>query len=392
MLSVLTSRRKALKAVVFTAATLMLAACQPGATSSRGPALDPNKPIPVALLLPYGSGNAGDEILARELQQAAEMAVADLAGSVTIDLRVYNAGSSAALASQMASQAATDGAAIILGPVFGESAAAAGQAVRGQGLNVLSFSNNTDVAGGNVFVMGSTFQNTARRLTNFAAARGKTSILVAYDQTPQGDLGRRSIEAAAGRSGARVVGAVPYVFSGPGVTAAVPSIVSAARSNGANALFLTADSAGALPLLARLLPEAGLGASSIQYMGLTRWDIPTATLTFPGIQGSWFALPDPGLVGRFQARYASTYGTTPNPIAGLAYDGIAAIGALVKSGKPDPLSRAALTQTAGFAGVNGVFRLRPDGTNDRALAIAQVQNGSYTIIDPAPRSFGDAGL
>lgn len=392
MLSVLFSRRKALASVALSATALWLAGCVPASNGNKGPAFDPNAPVKVALLLPSGGGNASDEILARDLKSAADLAVADLAGSVTIQLQVYSAGTDPATAATVASQAADEGAMIILGPVFGESANAAGKAVQAKGLNVLSFSNNTDIAGGNVFLLGPTFQNSAARLTAYAAASGKGNILIAQDQTPQGDLGSRAIQAAAPRAGATVVGTVPYEFTGPGVTAAVPTIVSTAKATGANALFLTADSAGALPLLAQLLPESGLGGSAIQYVGLTRWDIPAATLALPGIQGGWFALPDPGLNAQFQNRFTTAYGTSPHPIAGLAYDGIAAIGALVKSGRPDPFSAAALTQSAGFAGVNGVFRFMPDGTNERGLAVAQIQNGTFVVVDPAPRSFGGAGF
>lgn len=392
MLSVFSSPRKALKSVALAALALWVAACEPVPVGTRGPAIDPGAPVPVALLLPAGSGNAGDDTLARHLKQAADMAVADLAGSVKIDLRVYSSGGDPATAARVAAQAADEGAAIILGPVFGDSANAAGLAVRSKGLNVLSFSNNTDIAGGNVFILGTTFQNSAARLAAHAARLGKGKILVVHEQTPQGDLGKRAIQAAAGAAGASVVGTVPYEFSGPGVTAAVPTIVSTARATGASAMFLTADSAGALPLLAQLLPEAGLSGASIQYAGLTRWDLPAATLSIPGIQGGWFTLPDPGLRAQFESRYVAAYGETPHLIAGLAYDGVAAVGALVKSGRPDPFSTAALTQGAGFAGVGGVFRLKSDGTNERGLAIAEVRNGQYVIIDPAPRRFGGAGL
>lgn len=392
MLPALLPRRKALKTITLAALTAAVVGCGPMPGGESGPAFDPSKPVPVALLLPSGSGNAGDETLARGLKQAADMAVADVAGSVKIDLRVYDAGSDPTLAAQMATRAADEGAAIILGPVFGDSANAAGLAVKGRGLNVLSFSNNTDVAGGNVFILGQTFQNSANRLASYAARQGKGNILIVHDKTPQGDLGQRAIQTAAAGAGARIVGTVPYDFTGPGVTAAVPTIVSTARSSGATSMMLTADSAGALPLLAQLLPEQGLGPSAIQYVGLTRWDIPSATLALPGLQGGWFALPDPGLSAQFQSRYSAAYGQAPHPIAGLAYDGIAAVAALVKSGRSDPFSAAALTQNAGFAGVNGVFRLRADGTNERGLAVAQIQNGQVVVIDPAPRSFGGAGF
>ncbi len=153
-------------------------------------------------------------------------------------------------------------------------------------------------------------------------------------------------------------------------------------------VFLTADAAGALPILARMLPEAGIDPATVKYIGLTRWDIPFQTLSLPGVQGGWFALPDPGLNAQFQSRFTAAYGEQPHAIAGLAYDGIAAIGALAKSGRPDALSRASLTQPSGFAGVNGVFRLRSDGTNERGLAVAQIRNGQVFIVDLAPRSFG----
>jgi hypothetical protein len=98
------------------------------------------------------------------------------------------------------------------------------------------------------------------------------------------------------------------------------------------------------------------------------------------------------LTGQFTARYATAYGTSPHPIGGLAYDGIAAIGALVSQGNSDALTASGLTQSAGFNGVNGIFRLRADGTNERGLAVATIRDKQVVIIDPAPRSFGGAGF
>jgi len=387
MLSVLSDRRKLLAQLGLLAAALALAACEP-LPATRGDGAT-GAPVPVALILPAGSGNSGDEVLATSLRQAAELAIADLDG-VAIDLRVYNAGSDPANAAAMARRAVDDGARIILGPVFAEAANAAGVAVAGSGVNILSFSNNTDIAGGNVFVLGPTFQNGANRLTAYAARAGKGRIMIVHDRTAAGDLGRRAIAAAAARNGATIAGTASYPFSQQGVIAASPGIAAQVRTAGADAVFFTADTAGALPLLAQLLPEAGVSPAATQFIGLTRWDIPSATLAMPGVQGGWFALPDPGLSAQFQSRFMAAYGTPPHPIAGLAYDGIAAIGALARRGSG--FSAAALTQGAGFAGVGGVFRLRADGTNERGLAVAQIQNAKVIVIDPAPRNFGGAGF
>ncbi|MFZ5752476.1 MAG: penicillin-binding protein activator [Pseudomonadota bacterium] len=390
MFPVSPSRRKSLARIAALALAGLLAACGPMPMGS-GPSVGRGEAVPVALIVPGASGAAGDAVLAQNLENAARLAIADL-GDVAIDLRVYNTGSDPASAAQAATKAVDEGAKIILGPVFAEAANAVGVAVAPRGVNVLSFSNNTDIAGGNVFVLGPTFANTAGRLVSYAAAQGKRSILTVHDSTPAGESGRRAIAAALSRSAARSAGEVTYEFSQQGVVQAVPSIVAQARSSAADAIFFTADSAGALPLLTQLIPEAGLRPPAVQFIGLTRWDIPPATLSLPGVQGGWFALPDPGLSQQFQARYQAAYGQPPHPIAGLAYDGIAAIGALVKQGSADPLGHAALTQGSGFVGVNGIFRLRPDGTNERGLAVATIRNNQVVVIDPAPRSFGGAGL
>jgi branched-chain amino acid transport system substrate-binding protein len=47
-----------------------------------------------------------------------------------------------------------------------------------------------------------------------------------------------------------------------------------------------------------------------------------------------------------------------------------------------------LTASSGFAGIDGVFRFRADGTNERGLAVMRVTGSGGQVIAPAPRSFG----
>ncbi len=389
MFAVFRNARKAACAAAVAISSLALVACEP-VSLSTGPTINTSKPVPVALLVPRGSSKQGDAIMAQNLENAARMAMADLQG-VQIDLRVYDTAGVPATAASAATQAVNDGARIILGPVYAEAANAAGLAAAQRGVNVLAFSNNTAIAGGNVYILGPTFDNTARRLTKFAAAQGKSKLLVVSGDDAAGLAGRDAINRAASRSGASVAGSVSYQLSQQGVINAIPVIRNAA-GKGANAVFMTATTAGALPLLTQLLPEAGVRPSQYQYIGLTRWDIPQQTLALPGVQGGWFALPDPIKGQQFRQRYTATYGDAPLPIGGLAYDGIAAIGALVAAGNSEALTGAALTQGAGFQGTGGVFRLRPDGTNDRGLAVATIQDKKVVILDPAPTSFAGVGF
>lgn len=365
---------------------LGLAACVPS-----GPTISTSDPVPVALLVPSGSSDSGDLVIAQSLENAARLAIADLDG-VKIDLRVYPTAGNAATAQQAAIKAVDEGAKIILGPLHGEAANAAGKAVASRGINVLSFSNNTSIAGGNVFVLGATFQNTANRLTRFAGAQGKRNMLVVHANNVSGQAGSQAIQKSLGGTPVTSVGTVSYEFSQEGVVSAVSTIKEAAETGAADSIFLTSSTSGALPLLTQMLPEAGLTSDKIQYIGLTRWDIPSQTLALPGVQGGWFARPDAALTQQFQTRYAQAYGGLPHALGGLAYDGVAAIGALVKAGKSNALTTGALTQGAGFQGVNGIFRLRADGSNERGLAVVTIRDKKVVTIDPAPTSFSGGGF
>ena len=394
MMTLLQVLRKKARLALLPFFALALAACEPiamgGIAATGGPSIDVNAPVPVALLVPRG-GSANDNLLAENLENAARLAMRDL-GGVEVDLRVYSTAGNSGRAAQVAAQAVSEGAKIIIGPVYGEAANAAGVAVAEQGVNVLSFSNNPTIAGGNVFILGPTFESTANRLVGYAKRAGKDRIAILHGQDLGGQLGRAAIEKAIVNNRATLAGTVDYALSQESVAAAVPRVKATVEASGANALFLTTSSASALPLFAELLPAAGITVASTQYIGLTRWDIPPQTLALPGLQGGWFALPDPGASQAFSSRYAAAYGDQPHPLAGLAFDGIAAIGALVRTGRPTALTGSSLTQGAGFRGSSGVFRLMPDGTNERGLAVAAIRDGRVVIIDGAPRSFGGAGF
>ena len=384
--------RKAASRLFVLLSLVWLAACAvvtvPSAGGNTGPRIDPNAPVPVALLVPSGSGDSSNDFLARNLENAARLAISDLNG-VAIDLRVYSTGASPTQAANAASTAVNEGAQIILGPLFADAANAAGVAVANTGINVLAFSNNTTIAGGNVFVLGPTFENTAQRLVRYGIGTGINSYAVAHADDLQGNLGRDAILSAVRTAGGTISAVQSYPLSQEGILASSGRI--AQLGNSADALFLTAGVNADLPILATALPESGLNTSTTRLIGLTRWNAVPQALALPGLQGGLFAIPDQNMSNIFESRYAAAYGEAPHPLAGLAYDGIAAIGALVAQGNADALTRRALTQPQGFQGTAGIFRLLPDGTNERGLAVATIRNNQVVILDAAPRSFGGFG-
>lgn len=392
MFSALEHTRTTLKRITLASAALLAAACTletPNTVTTNAPKIDLDKPVPVALLVPKSSEGAAS--VAVSLENAARMAVADL-GATKIDLRVYDTAGSADIAAQQAQRAVDEGSKIVLGPLFAEAANSTAVAVSDEGVNVLSFSNNPSIAGGNVFILGKTFDNTARRLMSYARSQGKSRAVIVHPQNVEGEFGRVALQRAANEVGIEVISVQGFTFTPQGVVDAVNPIKNAVLNGNADLLLLTSTSAGALPMLAQMLPEAGVNPATVQYAGLSRWDIPPQTLALPGLQNGWFAMPDYGRTKNFADRYELAYGSKPHQLASLAYDGIAAIGALVAAGKADALTTDALTQSSGFEGVDGIFRLNKNGTNERGLAIAQVKDQQVQIIDAAPRSFTFSGF
>ncbi|MBU2956770.1 penicillin-binding protein activator [Paracoccus sp. 1_MG-2023] len=383
--------RRALTRAGAVVATLVLAACEPGLGTEQasgpetGQLIDPSQPVRVALLAPAGTGSADLEWLARSLKNSAKMAAGDAQGA-TIDLRIYDTGASTEAAVTQANAAVDAGAQIILGPLFAEGANAVGNAMAPRNVNVLTFSNNTQVAGGNVFILGNSFENIADRLVGYGVKQGKRNVLVVAEDDVAGQLGGAAIQTAIARNGARMAGRINHPVSVTGIDAVVPRVAEAAKSGNVDSVFLTANHQAVLPYLTQQLADAGVRSPVTQMMGLTRWDQPASRLSEGQLAEGWFAIPDQGLQRQFEARYSQAYGEQPHPLASLSYDGVAAIASLARSGRRNALTSTALTQRSGFAGVGGIFRLKGDRTIQRGLSVATIRNGQLVILDPAPQS------
>lgn len=393
------SLRKAAWAVAF-AAGLAVAACAPtqgpDITGVPGPTVDLNAPVRVALLVPLGSGDPGRDQIGRSLVNAARLAQSDLQG-VAIDLQVYEDAGTTGGGAAAASRAAAEGAQIILGPLFSTATAGAEGPAAAAGIPMFSFSNNPSVANPDVYILGLTFDSAADRAVGYGLSRGLANVAIVYPNGIEGETARQAVASAASARGASVVAQQGYNLSVQGINAAAPGIAATLRDTGANAVVLTDGPTGGLGLIADALRgPGGLERNSAAFLGIQRWNISAEVLNQPSLDGAWFAAPDPGILGTFEGRYQSTYGERPHEVAGLAYDGIALVGALMRDARAQnstrPFSAASITRPSGFAGVYGPFRLLPNGTNQRNLAVFEVRNGTAVVVDRAPRAFPALGL
>jgi ABC-type branched-subunit amino acid transport system substrate-binding protein len=321
------------------------------------------------------------------MKNAAEMALAEF-NSPNVRLLVKDDGGSAAGAQTAANQALEEGAEIIVGPLFAHSVGVVGQAARARGVPVIAFSTDANVASRGIYLLSFLPESDVDRIVDYAAANGKRSFAAVLPDNAYGNVVEGAFKQATARKGARIVALEKYGLDS-GQIAGPARTVAQAAARGADAVFIP-DGAEAVPTVVEQLYTNGLQKGRVQLLGTGLWD-DSRMFNDPNLQGAWFAAPDPAGFRNFSQRYRQRYGTDPVRTATLSYDAVALVAALVKTQGASRFSETVLTNPSGFSGIDGLFRFRPDGTNERGLAVHRISGSGSTVIAPPPRAFSGAG-
>jgi ABC-type branched-subunit amino acid transport system substrate-binding protein len=368
---------------------------QPAPSQTAGPVttISPALPLPqpspraipsipvkakVALLLPLTGVNAE---LGQAMLNAAQQAVFDASVS-GFELMPRDTGSGEATAVTAARDAVASGAQLLIGPLFAANVPAVHQAVAGSGVGVLTLSSDASVAGADVYVMGFTPDTQVARVVGYAAARGAQRFAALVPGNAYGLLVMDAFQNAVARAGGAVVAVETYNPDKHDSELYARDL--ATRKETIDALFLP-ESGAELTAIAGQLAAAGFNPQNLHVLGTGLWDVPGLAKQTPFIAGGWYAAPDPEARRGFMRNYAANYGQEPPRLATLAYDATALAAALAKRGVA--YDRVALTNPNGFAGLDGIFRLLPDGRAERGLAVLEVTPDGARVIDPAPTSF-----
>jgi ABC-type branched-subunit amino acid transport system substrate-binding protein len=387
------SRRRAWTAFAVVVTTLLLAACTGGALDRFGgsPTPQATEPPPggqigagqirVGLILPLSAqGNAG--VAALSMKNAAEMALAEFK-EPNIQLLVKDDAGTPRGAQAAAQQAIDEGAEIIVGPLFAQSVSAVGGLARSRGIPVIAFSTDASVAARGVYLLSFLPESDVRRIVDYAVSRGKRSFAALLPDNAYGAVVQAAFQQAVARRGGRVVALEKYPLDPGQMGEAVRRVAQAASR--ADSIFIP-DGADAVPQVVAALAANHVNLKRVQLLGTGLWDDARIFET-PALNGGWYAAPDAAGFRSFAARYRARYGQDPVRTATLAYDAVALVAALVKTQGPQRFSEQVLTGSSGFAGIDGIFRFRPDGTNERGLAVLRAAPGGGQVVSPPPKAF-----
>lgn len=374
--------------------------------------LDGEEPVRVALLLPFTAPNEAAQKIASAMFDAAQLAAFDAGDNkfllIPKDTKGRPDGAAAAARSALA-----DGAEIILGPLFSELTMAAAPVARAADVPMIAFSSDLNVAGDGVYLLSFPPELEIKRVTDYAVEQ---------------DIVRFGVLAPLTEYGARVSGAFSQeVYSHGGVivheeryeqepdlmlapakrlaqyskqvvplelrhgfegdrSAVDTSNGQAGNTQGYQAVLMP-EQGTLLRALAPLLPFYNVDITRIKLLGVSAWNNPRLTRE-PALRGGWFAAPDPEITRNFEDRFAAAFGSPPPRLASLSYDATLLSARLAATQRRrNRFSVDAITDPNGYFGADGLFRLNPDGSVERGLAILEIQPGGIHVIDPAPRSF-----
>ena len=351
--------------------------------ASAGPALQPavagTGQVKVGLLLPLSAaGNAG--VAAQSMKNAAEMALAEFQNP-NVQLLIKDDVGTPQGAQQGAQQAVEEGAEIILGPLFALSVPATAQVARARGIPVIAFSTDSSVAGRGVYLLSFLPESDVNRIVDYAAGIGKRSYAALLPDNAYGNVVEAAFKTAAGRKGGRIV-----VFEKYGADRATPARTVAQALGQADALLI-ADDGDSVVATADALSAAGANLRNIQLLGTGLWDNPRVFAS-PILAGGLYPAPDPVGFRAFAGRYRTRFGGDPVRTATLTYDAVALVAALARTQGGQRYTPEVLTNASGFAGIDGLFRFRSDGTNERGLAVMKVAPGGSQPVAGSPKTFG----
>ncbi len=329
----------------------------------------------IALLVPLTGTNAG---VGESIANAANMAALDTGGQ-NIRVTTYDTATGAAAAAQ---KAIADGNRLILGPLLAEDVKAVAPVGRAAKVPLISFSNDTSVAGNGTYIMGFVPTQSVDRVVRYARSRG---LVTFAGLVPNGTYGQRAAQAmikAVEAGSGKLVAMQNFDRSAGSITAAATKLAL----NGQYDAILIADSGRVALQIVPAIRRSG-GATA-KVLGTELWNTEGTLAKSPAMQGAWFASVSDSYYNQLSTKYRARYGKGPYRLASLGYDAVLLankIAAGWRVGTPFPVSQ--LMDEGGFSGIDGAFRFGRDGIADRMLEVQQINAMGFAVIAPAPRSF-----
>lgn len=274
------------------------------------------------------------------------------------------------------------GAELILGPIFASEVESVKPLLSARNISLISFSTDQTVAGHGAFILGILPSQQIERVVSYAKEKGVSKIAALTPDDAYGKLIDQTLKHLESRGNLQLLGISHYskgdILEGNPGNVRLLEDVASYKDKGLEALLIPEGGENLVLLIHLLSPQRPL-----KILGSGQWDTPQTFKAADGLKDGYFASTNPHERQEFDSRFQKNFGYQPPRIATLAYDATALAVALADKG----YTPQNLTLSQGFSGIDGLFRLTPEGLNERGLAILEVTPTDFKMISPAPHVF-----
>jgi branched-chain amino acid transport system substrate-binding protein len=355
------------------------------------------RPVKVGILLPLTGQH---QQLGQSMLKAAQMALFDV-GYEGFELIPRDTKNSPQDAADAARSAIDGGAELLLGPIFSEAVAAVKPVAKSANVNVIAFSTDWKQAGGGAFIMGFMPFDQIQRVAQYAASQNVGTVGIIAPTSDYGQIALSAFQSSANRYGMQTTGIERFSAQAQEMNAALRKFtrfderhppgqpVQQGAPSPYDAVFMPVGGDSA-KIVGNMLTQYDMAPNRVRRLGTGLFDDQSLTQE-AGLEGAWFAAPSPGARATFERRFLQSYGYSAPRLTTLAYDATALAAVLAQRGLSNGDAPAydadSLMNPNGFAGIDGIFRFRDDGTAERGLAVLEIRRGNMKVIDEAPKTF-----
>lgn len=300
---------------------------------------------------------------------------------------------------------------VVIGPVFSTSVEAIEKDAKRNDIAVISFSNNQKLSNkinddGGIFIAGMLPEAQVDKIVSYAMSRGKFTFSIIAPSNQYGKAMSDIFKQIVRDRDGKFVTSEFYNTNGRDLDKVVANainafVIPARLTEGRNKLkkdtvLLESDRTYSQVIM---IPESGKALSKIvasinkqnseernfQIVGTSNWD-DVSTFNDRNIFGAWFAAPEGEKFREFEKRFYQTFDKFPPRITSISYDAMKAIVKLVELKQEqvptvEDFVNYRNLATNGFEGIDGIFRFLPNGLVQRNLAVLQVANGRFDVIE-----------
>ncbi len=309
---------------------------------------------------------------------------------------------------------------LILGPLKSSSVEAVAEQAKSHNIPVIAFNTGSNVLQPGVYTLGLMVEEQVDRIISYTAAQGRSRFALLIPDNKTGIAVARAAVKSAAKNGVKIT---RIGFYTPGTTdfsavtkqmadyntrtgrlqnlkAGLKSKVAAGDVSAAKVLerLNKTDTLGEVDFDTVLIPESGAGlkaavamfgyydvyAPQVKFIGTSVWEN-TRLNTESTLRGGWYPALSRSHSGYFANKYTELFGERPSSLYSMGYDAVALASALSKKSGGD--LNEIITNSDGYVGINGAFRLLENGQNQHSLDIVEVRPAGDVIIDDAPKKF-----